>query len=114
MLYNESTGKPRTDILSLDSLIAWLETKPADETYDYTRSKKCVLQQYFTAMGLEGVAVIPYRYSVNRYLINETTHDLPEGWEKIALGPAIMYKVTPWTFGKALKRAKDLQKERAK
>lgn len=106
MLFNKSTGKP--DILSLDSLIAWLEQQPADETYPYSESRGCVLAQYFTAMGLEKVTVMPYRYMAGRF--DYTRKTLPEGWEGIASG----FPSGSWTFGAALKRARKLQKASGK
>lgn len=110
MLFNKSTGKPRTntDILSLDSLIAWLEQQPMDGTYSYIKSRGCLLSQYFTAMGLREVSVTPGRYRAG--LFSYTYKLLPEGWEEIANG----FPLGAWTFGKALARARKLQKVSAK
>lgn len=48
MLYNKNWNKavPTTDPMSMDGLIAWLETKPPDEFYQYTDSSKCLLGQW--------------------------------------------------------------------
>ena len=40
------------DVFSLDGLIAWLETQPADETYSYGCLGGCLIHQYLTARGL--------------------------------------------------------------
>ena len=37
--------------ISLRGLIAWLETKPADEQYEYSQPLKCVAAQYLQSMG---------------------------------------------------------------
>lgn len=108
MLYNQSTGK--TDILSLDSLIAWLERQPTDGVYNYTAARHCLLSQYFTAMGLENVSVTPCQYTLDRGMPQENAHLLPEGWETIAFGhPLLTGGETRWTFGAALARARTLQ-----
>ena len=123
MLFNRSTGKPRTipaisrecsphtdDMLSLDSLIAWLEQRPADGAYDYSSASKCLLHQYFTAKGLKELLILPCQYTCSPHLI----HSLPEGWEEIAFGsPFLTKKEGRWTFGQALQRAKALKYRRA-
>lgn len=117
MLFNRSTGKSITDdMLSLDSLIAWLEQRPADGTYDYCSSTRCLLVQYFTAMGAKGVMVLPDRYITSARSLNRKEYSLPEGWEEIAIaefrGPG--YGLNPqWTYGAALQRAKGLKYGRA-
>lgn len=45
MLYN-----PQWDY-SLDSFIAWLETKPRGESYQYDSFTKCAVAQYNAAIG---------------------------------------------------------------
>jgi len=36
---------------SIENLIAWLETKPADEGYDWTDADNCLLGQWAAANG---------------------------------------------------------------
>jgi len=98
MLYNESTGKRpvQADVFSLDSLIAWLETMPADRVYCYDDSGKCLHAQYFAALGspaehLGNVTVI--------FSGNPETFYIPEAFREIAI-------TSPWTFGAALARAR--------
>lgn len=59
MLYDKRWDKPevKADPFSLDSLIAWLETQPSDKEYCYLDNGHCLLGQYFTAMGFNGVQV---------------------------------------------------------
>jgi len=50
MLHN-----PQNDlrtIYSVDNLIAWLETRDPDETFNYISCNDCLIHRYFTAMGL--------------------------------------------------------------
>lgn len=113
MLFNRSTGKPNTDdMLSLDNLIAWLEQRPADGTYDYCSSTRCLLAQYFTTKGLKAFSVTPGIYTTGKYSWNEKIHLLPGGWEEIALGEAKNFNGRlngVWTYGSALQRAKALK-----
>lgn len=114
MLFNRSTGKPNTDdMLSLDNLIAWLEQRPADGTYDYCSSRKCLLAQYFTAKGLKAFSVTPGIYTTNYgSWTGEENHLLPHGWEHIALGGSTKFNGQlngVWTYGSALQRAKALK-----
>ena len=58
MLYDKRwDAKTKTDPLSLDSLIAWLEKQPADAKYCYSDTGACLLAQYFAAIGFEGILV---------------------------------------------------------
>lgn len=53
MLYNRNWEKTETkpDVFSLESLIAWLETMPADGTYDSSSIFRCLLTQWLLAAG---------------------------------------------------------------
>lgn len=113
MLYNESTGMPKADVLSTASLIEWLEQKPADGSYDYMKPYSCLLAQYFREKGFDGVYVGPgYFVCGERFFRGDK---LPEGWEGIAVGESsFITRVTrgrsaEWTYGKALERAKALE-----
>lgn len=39
-------------LLRIDPLIAWLETMPADESYEYIDSSQCLLARYLQAKGV--------------------------------------------------------------
>jgi len=101
MLFNKSTGK--SDVFSTKRLIAWLEQKPADRTYDYMSGSYCLLAQYFEENGLSRVSVTPGYYSQG-YGSYGSYRSLPEGWERVAMG-----RNKEWTFGKALQRARALE-----
>jgi hypothetical protein len=52
MLWDPSRDKKvEVDPLSLPALIAWLETKPAGETYRYGRPSTCLAAQYNRSIG---------------------------------------------------------------
>lgn len=59
MLYDPKWEKKTEapDVFSLDSLIAWLETKNPSISYRYGCNGHCLLAQYFTAMGFENVTM---------------------------------------------------------
>lgn len=113
MLYNESTGMPKADVLSTASLIAWLEQKPADGSYDYMKPYSCLLAQYFADHGLTNVYVGPGYFVCGEAMFRGDK--LPDGWELIAVGESsFMTRVTrgrsaEWTYGKALERARALE-----
>ena len=80
---------------TLESLIAWLETKPATERYNYTSPSRCVMGQYSEAMT--GAAW---------KLTNNLGGPLGK-FKEIATG---CYCTEEWTFGAALSRARNQQK----
>jgi hypothetical protein len=99
MLYNESTGKPKvqTDVFSLASLIAWLETMPANEPYCYSKNGDCMFAKYFNDHGFLDVWIggRDFRHSgTGGKLV-----PLPDHWPLIAVR-------SPNTFGAALDRAR--------
>lgn len=106
MLFNQSTGKPKADVLSTASLIAWLEQQIPSDSYRYEDSRHCVLAQYFKAHGYKGVKLMPYMYTYKGRLAVLGYKALPAGWEHVASNDGWSYG---WTFGKALERAKALE-----
>jgi hypothetical protein len=96
MLYNPSWNRFK-DILSVNSLIQWLETQPPDGRYSYINEKDCMLCRYFRDMGLEKVIVDPFRvgHSGGEF-------ELPQSLDKISMGSG-QYD---WSFGGALERAR--------
>jgi hypothetical protein len=104
MLFNKSTGKPSADvkdIMSTESLVAWLETQPVDKTYEYSNDyRPCLQAQYFAAMGR------PTRLLGNVRVVFEGEsggHDIPHAFHLVAYS-------APRTFGAALERAKTFLK----
>ncbi len=97
MLYDPKWAKP-----SMESFIAWLATKPPRARYDFNNCQgECLLGQYMAAMGIEW---------------GKTPDQVSGSWagtNYIATGKAIFGRDgfhilgdKPWTFGSALKRAK--------
>jgi hypothetical protein len=99
MLYDpkwEAETKP--GVFSLQSLIAWLEKMPANETYCYLDHGRCLLGQYFSAMGFENAQVFSDGLCHGPRRENQTPY--PREFDSIALHWA-------QTFGAALKRARE-------
>lgn len=97
MLYDPKwEQQTKTDPFTLESLIAWLEKRPADNEYCYTETGECLLAQYFSASGYGPVLMGANEFG--RKGIAESI-PLPVGFNKIALG-------YPRTFGAALERAR--------
>jgi hypothetical protein len=95
MLHNKSTGlKP--DVMSTETLVDWLETKPANETYSYFEHRSCLVAQYLTDKGYDNV----FAYSMGHFDHGGATDArFPMVFDDIAAAE-------PRTFGAALKRAK--------
>jgi hypothetical protein len=112
MLYDPKWKK--SDVLSLEGLIAWLERQPASKEYTYTDHRHCLIAQYLTASGFEVMAVSGSYYK----LMSDggVMHEMPEDWNYIALGSSWMLVDAgkPRTFGAALKFAKDILARRGK
>jgi hypothetical protein len=89
---------------NLDSLIAWLETKPADETYDYLDGQHCMCAQYFQARGYTRARVTSSRgvYSNGK---DFAQFAVPAVFDKIARNGLVNQK--PQTFGHALEVARN-------
>jgi len=90
--------------MSLDSLIAWLESKEPKERYDYMCSINCVLAQYFIAAGYEDIKISAGTYAHG--FAPTDWIELPRGFDDIASGWGPR---RDWTFGAALKRARKIK-----
>jgi hypothetical protein len=101
MLYNPK-WEVKADPFSLRSLIAWLETQPADETYCYMDNGHCLVAQYLESHGYRNLGVdrrgFYYSVGVGRA---RAWQDLPPVLNDIALRGL-------HTFGAALERARSL------
>lgn len=96
MLYNPDWKKP-AEVLSLESLIAWLEKQPADGTYDFMCCGECLLAQYFTSCGFSAVSM-----GSSTFQLDGIERSLPPIWNAIARGTSIT--LGRWTFGAAFSR----------
>ncbi len=97
----ETTTKP--DIYALPTLIAWLETMPIDEEYNWNNCQgACLIGQYMAAQGIGWYEKLNGRSDAYSAFCDLTHVD----WSPIALR-------RPWTFGAALARAKALHAEGA-
>ncbi len=101
MLYDKKWDqKVKETELSLDGLIAWLETMPPEGEYDWYSIKGCVFCQYQKAAG-KWVKHIEFEYlPESRYdyhLIGANNTETTSGTK------------ADWTFGKALERARKVQ-----
>ena len=99
MLYDPKWEKTKTKAapFSLSSLIAWLEQKPADETYCYEDTGGCLLHKYFTPCGFTNVLV------GGMSLVHGSQ------WQHYKRISAAMQDIPlehPRTFGAALERAR--------
>lgn len=96
MLYNLKWGSP-----SLASFIAWLETKPSSEHYDFGDCKGgCLLGQYMAFIGIPWGKASPLTWVDTPYF--KTAEQV--------FGPLDNFPVLhsrPWTFGAALARARE-------
>lgn len=84
MLYDPKWQRPAQP--TVDDLILWLETQPADKTYEWFNLSRCLLCQYLDARGF------PHRG--NYWHIAQKL-----GMEDVA-------GTEPYTFGAALERAR--------
>jgi hypothetical protein len=92
MLYNSKwDAKVKQNIYALPTLIAWLETMPADRTYNFTDclGGTCLFGQYLEAHEVAWSRGATYVKLIGTEL------------EAIAAEK-------PWTFGAALVRAREL------
>lgn len=94
MLFDPKWEKP-TDVLSLDSLIMWLESIPRDRTYDYGDPMYCLAAQYNAHIGRKYKVVGLFRPP-------SPDDDFDTLLETIALKG-------PRTFGAALERTRALR-----
>lgn len=88
------------NILTIDSLIAWLEKKPKDEKYNYADGKSCLVYQYLTEAGMNVNHVTAGRFYTELPYMEGNPY--PHSFNHIAYGN--------WdaehTFGAALQRAR--------
>jgi hypothetical protein len=107
MLYNKSTGQPVADVMSINSLVAWLEKKPAEGTYSYINGARCLIAQYLQENGFPEARVSAHTYRKHSGGENQK---LPKEFHEIAIGgPNTNNVIGPTTFGAALNRAKAYQ-----
>lgn len=94
MLYDKRWNDPVYEGVSLRSFIAWLETKPADETYDFVKPDVCATAQYLQSRG----------HSHLDSMIDFGPNPMPGEpgyWLNQIVG------TSPYTFGAALTRARE-------
>lgn len=91
MLYDPKWEvKVKPDVYSLEGLIAWLEKQPADKKYNWASTNSCLCSQYFVGGG--------YGWA-----------DMHEEFkEKTGIRLDKIAHQTPWTFGAALQRVREL------
>lgn len=94
MLYNPKWERSVWES-TLDDLIAWLETKPRDGTYQYTHPNTCMLCQFLKDRGVRLPHVDSYGWGV----IEGVHTPLPPYFDSIAMGGH-------WSYGAALTRAR--------
>lgn len=90
------------DVFSLKGLIAWLETQPPGEQYCYWASGTCLIGRYLRENTDLILSVSPSgmaNYSEGGF---EKRWDFESSIEKVS-------RLTPRTFGAALKRARRLE-----
>lgn len=113
MLHNPKWDVANSSIMTVGSLVNWLERKPIDGQYMYSECKGCLLYQYFNDMGMEVHHVDSSRY----YLGSDTMGVLfPYILNQIAYGNSgeneyyanEYYTGRYRTFGEALRIARDL------
>lgn len=96
MLYNPNWTK--ADPLTLEALIAWLETKPADEVYCYMDLGRCLAAQYNASIGRQ-YYLNGFADSLNK--AKSITSASPFDWQLEDIA-----RRQPYTFGAALSRAR--------
>jgi len=102
MLYNQDWDKPKTAFATVDDLIAWLEKRPADTTYDWKSSTDCLLCRYAGKTSyLESIISM---HAANRDLDYATLVYIAKG---APVGPVFVGDgAKAWTYGAALERAR--------
>ncbi len=112
--WNKKPTKPTRNWKSLDRLIAWLETKPSDETYRYTDPTHCLLAKYLKAQGKRGVFVSRFHVTFKESFFGwRKSTELPQGFDDIASYDIVAdFTYGYRTFGGALKAAKEYRKSK--
>ncbi len=95
------TETSKTPDLSLESLIAWLERRPADDGYPSTNASCCMLAQWIKSIDPKGKRA--GRGNSWEYEVGGEFFDLGH-FSDIAIGPERD------TFGAALERARKLSR----
>jgi len=101
MLYDKRWDRTETkqDVFSLESLIAWLETMPPTQKYDWSRAETCLLGQWCASNGFSGRELRDKSIELGRW---DQKHN--------ALADAALGNVNECTFGAALARARAVQR----
>ena len=84
MLFNpkwNKKSKVKTDPMKLESLIAWLETMPPEQAYNYLDVNNCLMCQYFSAKGYRNVFVVPSHFA---YYKSRGIEEYPSIFDAIA------------------------------
>lgn len=100
MLYDPKWDQQtKADPFTVAALVAWLETKPATETYDYYDcGGACLYGQYMTHVG------VPWKEARFATYADNRKGDIHEPFRmKVYFPIAVTY---PHTFGAALERAR--------
>lgn len=90
----ETKADPEYEGVRLSEFIAWLETKPADERYRYTRPDQCAVAQFLQSKGLSE--------SESKVSIPRSDPWAEAHW----LDQIVCFTGSEATFGAALQRAK--------
>jgi hypothetical protein len=95
----------KQNAFTLESLIAWLETKNPREVYFYWNQCSCLNAQYFRAMGFD-----VKRMGACDFEADHMIYELPQTFDRIASCSRNFWSFNR-TFGKALKLARKALKE---
>lgn len=87
--------------LSLEAFADWLETKPADETYNFN-CLNCAIGQYFKFLGMRFNGLGTENWTDDQGV----AHYLPRGMNRAAQGDSYYGGHPDHTFGKAAQRAR--------
>lgn len=94
--------KTLDELLTKESLIEWLKTKPSDQVYNYLNEPRCVLSSFFDENGHpELMAGFSTAYQMLPDKPTEAWIPLPEGWNTAA-------RDGTRTYGELLKRIEAL------
>lgn len=98
MPFDGKTWKPADQsVFSLDSLIAWLETKDPAEEYNFQDPRECLVGQFVREQC--GLLNALGQYEINGQTLTAIPWRWPAGWVSCAGD-------MPRNFGAALRRAK--------
>lgn len=105
MLYDPKwEQQTKADPFKIETLIAWLEKQPAEETYCYMSTGHCLLAQYFVSLGFQD-ATVGGRGELSYLDGGELKHATwPECFGDVAYGDGFGRR----TFGAALGLAREI------